>query len=130
MLHGEAASAAPACVTDAEMQLAQYEGSSVIIVGGGLGGLTAGAKLARAGKKVLLIEMNPTVGGCARVVAGRKFSYELSLHELFGLEDGSRLRDVFSEFGLFESVELVRLPNFYRGVVGGADVTLPFGLVL
>lgn len=98
------------------------------IIGGGLGGLTAGATLAREGKKVLLIERNSTVGGCARVVTGGQFPYELSLHELFGMEKGSLLRDIFDEFDLFEKIQLVRLPNFYRAVIAGADVTIPFGL--
>lgn len=37
----------------------------VIIVGGGLGGLAAGAALARKGKKVLILEQHATVGGLA-----------------------------------------------------------------
>jgi len=32
----------------------------IIIIGAGLGGLTAGAKLAKEGKKVLLIEQHDT----------------------------------------------------------------------
>ena len=39
----------------------------VIIVGAGLGGLTAGAKLAREGKKVLMVEQHTVVGGCSTV---------------------------------------------------------------
>jgi phytoene dehydrogenase-like protein len=37
----------------------------VIIIGAGLGGLTAGAKLAREGKKVIVIEQHSQPGGCA-----------------------------------------------------------------
>ena len=36
-----------------------------VIIGAGLGGLTAGAILARAGRKVLLIERSNSVGGAA-----------------------------------------------------------------
>jgi len=110
------------------MQLTEDTEFSAVIIGGGLGGLTAGAMLARAGKKVLLVERNPTVGGCARVVPGKGFSYEFSLHQLFGMEQGNLLRDVFNEFGLFERVEFIHLPNFYRAAMAGADVTLPYGL--
>jgi all-trans-retinol 13,14-reductase len=109
------------------MNAIQNNSFSVVIIGGGLGGLAAGAKLAREGKQVLLIERNPTIGGCARVVPGRHFSYEFSLHELFGMEKGALFRDIFEEFGLSERVELVRLPNFYRAVLAGADITIPFG---
>jgi len=110
------------------MESKQNNGYSVVIIGGGLGGLAAGAKLAREGKQVLLIETNPAIGGCARVVPGKHFSYELSLHEMFGMEKGALFRDIFEEFELRGKVELVRLPNFfYRAVSAGGDVTIPFG---
>ncbi len=38
---------------------------NAIIIGGGLGGLTAGATLSRFGKKVLLLEQHYEPGGCA-----------------------------------------------------------------
>ena len=37
----------------------------VIVIGAGLGGLTAAALLARAGRKTLVIERNRSVGGAA-----------------------------------------------------------------
>ncbi|MEN8203872.1 MAG: FAD-dependent oxidoreductase, partial [Bacteroidota bacterium] len=36
-----------------------------IIIGAGLGGLTAGAKLAKEGKKILVLEQHDRPGGCA-----------------------------------------------------------------
>jgi phytoene dehydrogenase-like protein len=40
----------------------QYD---AIIIGSGLAGLAAGAKLSKEGKRVLLIEQHNIVGGCA-----------------------------------------------------------------
>lgn len=99
-----------------------------VIIGGGLGGLTAGAKLARAGQKILLIEQNSNIGGCARVVRGENFVHEFSLHQLCGFEKGNLLREIFDEFGLFERLEFVKLPNFYRSTIGNRDITLPHDL--
>jgi len=45
-----------------------------IIIGAGLGGLTAGAKLAKEGKKVLLIEQHTIPGGCATTFKRKDFS--------------------------------------------------------
>jgi phytoene dehydrogenase-like protein len=43
------------------------------------------------------------------------------------MEQGALFRDIFEEFGLSDRIELVRLPNFYRAVGAGSDVTVPFG---
>ena len=58
----------------------------VIVVGGGLGGLTAGAKLAKEGRKVLLIEQHDRPGGCATTFKRRDFIMEVGLHEMDGLD--------------------------------------------
>jgi all-trans-retinol 13,14-reductase len=62
----------------------------VIVVGGGLGGLTAGAKLAREGKKVLLIEQHTQPGGCATTFKRGDYTLEVGLHEM----DGPSPRDM------------------------------------
>ncbi|MGW8316703.1 MAG: FAD-dependent oxidoreductase, partial [Bacteroidales bacterium] len=49
----------------------------VIIIGAGLGGLTAGARLAREGKKVLMLEQHDRVGGCATTFKRRDFTMEV-----------------------------------------------------
>jgi phytoene dehydrogenase-like protein len=56
------------------MRLVQYD---VVIIGGGHNGLTAAAYLARAGRKVLVLERRPLVGGAAvteEVFKGFRFS--------------------------------------------------------
>ncbi len=48
-----------------------------IIVGAGLGGLTAAAKLVQAGRRVLVLERNPHPGGTAYVYNRRGFSFPM-----------------------------------------------------
>jgi phytoene dehydrogenase-like protein len=52
----------------------------VIVIGSGLGGLTAAALLARAGRKTLLIERNHGVGGAASTYKAGDLIVEASLH--------------------------------------------------
>src|SRR4029079_19708477 len=53
----------------------------VVVIGTGLGGLTAGAILARAGRKVLVIERSNSVGGAASSYKSGDLFVEGSLHE-------------------------------------------------
>ena len=55
----------------------QYD---VIIIGGGLGGLTAANKLAKNGRKILLLESHDKLGGFATWFHRRKHIFDVSLH--------------------------------------------------
>ena len=69
----------------------------VIIIGAGLGGLTAGAKLAREGRKVLLIEQHSQPGGCATTFKRGDFTLEVGLHEMDGPSPRDMKSRIFSE---------------------------------
>lgn len=58
-----------------------------IIIGAGPGGLTAGAKLAGSGKKVLVLEKHLKPGGCATIFKRKDFIFEVGLHELDGFNE-------------------------------------------
>ena len=97
----------------------------IIIIGAGLGGLTAGAKLAKQGKKILLIEQHDRPGGCATTFNRKDFTFEVGLHEM----DGPGPRDlkvkIFRDLGLNEKVTLLDVPEFYRFVNDRYDVVVP-----
>jgi phytoene dehydrogenase-like protein len=97
----------------------------VVVIGGGLGGLTAGALLARDGRRVLLLERHYRPGGCATTFKRGEFLVEVGLHELDGLHEEDFKRGLFLELGVFDHVEFVRLPEFYRFMNGRVDVTVP-----
>ena len=73
----------------------------IIIIGAGLGGLTAGAKLAREGKKVLLIEQHNKPGGCATTFKRGDFTLEVGLHEMDGPSPGDMKSRIFNELDVF-----------------------------
>ncbi|MGB5217472.1 MAG: FAD-dependent oxidoreductase [Smithella sp.] len=52
----------------------------VVIIGGGLGGLTAANKLAKNGRKILLLESHDKLGGFATWFHRRKHIFDVSLH--------------------------------------------------
>jgi all-trans-retinol 13,14-reductase len=97
----------------------------VIIIGAGLGGLTAGAKLAKEGRKVLLIEQHSKPGGCATTFRRGEFTFEVGLHEMDGPSPRDMKTRIFNELGVFENVEFVRVPEFYRFLHNNTDITIP-----
>jgi all-trans-retinol 13,14-reductase len=97
----------------------------VIIIGSGLGGLTAGAKLSKEGKKVLLIEQHTIPGGCATTFRRKDFSVEVGLHEIDNLNDEDPKTKILQELGVLKHVEFLRVPEFYRYINSRVDIVLP-----
>lgn len=97
----------------------------VIVVGGGLGGLTAGAKLAREGYRVMLLEQHAIVGGCATVFRRRPFRVEVGLHELDGLDQGDPKLRIFNDLEVLRKVRVVKVPEFFRFVNTRLDFVMP-----
>jgi phytoene dehydrogenase-like protein len=92
--------------------MARYD---VVVVGAGLGGLTAGAILARAGRKVLVIERSNSVGGAASSYKSGDLFVEGSLHET---SDPHHPRDpkhdVLTRAGVIDKVTWVPSGAFYQ----------------
>ena len=97
----------------------------IIVIGGGLGGLTAGAKLAKEGKKILLLEQHDRPGGCATTFQRKDYTMEVGLHEMDGPHPGDLKVKIFKDLGLNERIQLLEVPEFYRFVNGRQDVVVP-----
>ena len=97
----------------------------VIVIGGGLGGLTAGARLAKEGKRVLLLEQHDRVGGCATTFKRGRYTMEVGLHEMDGLHTGDMKNRIFNDLGIFDRVKFLELPEFYRFINNRYDVVIP-----
>jgi phytoene dehydrogenase-like protein len=100
----------------------QYD---VIVIGAGLGGLTAGAKLAKEGKKVLVLEQHDRPGGCATTFKRRDFTMEVGLHEMDGLHPRDIKRRIFDDIGLGDRVTFLPVPEFYRFINDRYDLVIP-----
>jgi all-trans-retinol 13,14-reductase len=97
----------------------------VIIIGAGLGGLAAGAKLAREGKSVLLLEQHDRPGGCATTFKRRDFTMEVGLHEMDGLHPADMKNRLFDDLGVSGRVEFLQVPEFYRFMNERHDLVVP-----
>ena len=105
----------------------QYD---VIIIGGGIGGLTAGAVLSKKGKKVLLLEQHFIVGGAATIFKRKDINLEVGLHEMdFGKYGYDVKHDLFNFLELNKRVELVSLPETWQVVDNNISYKVPEGIL-
>ena len=102
--------------------MARYD---AVIIGAGLGGLTTGAILARAGKKILLVERGNSVGGAASSYKAGDLFIEGSLHETSDPRDPRDPKHLaLTQAGVIDAVTWVPVPVFYE--VRGGPVGAPF----
>jgi C-3',4' desaturase CrtD len=74
--------------------------SRVIVIGAGIGGLTAGALLASRGYEVTIFEQSSVAGGCASTFKRRGFTFDVGATQVAGLEPGGIHHRIFSELGV------------------------------
>ena len=104
--------------------MARYD---VVVIGAGLGGLTAGAILAREGRKVLVIERGNSVGGAASSYKAGDLFIEASLHKTSAPEDGRDPKHrALTRAGVLDKVEWIPTGSIYE--VRGGPLREPFAL--
>jgi len=76
----------------------------VLVIGAGIGGLTAGALLALRGYRVLILDQAIVPGGCASTFKRKGFTFDVGATQVAGLEPGG------IHYRIFEELE-VELPS-------------------
>lgn len=105
--------------------MARYD---AVIIGAGLGGLTTAAILARAGRKVLVIERSNSVGGAASSYKVGDLFVEGSLHETSNPHDPRDPKHApLTRAGVLDAVTWIPSGTLYeaRGGPVGQPLTLP-----
>lgn len=97
-----------------------------VIIGGGVGGLTAALKLSIYRKKVLLLEKHTIPGGYATTFKRGKFIFESAVHCVDGLSKGGDIKDFLEDARIDKSIELIELNNFARFIFPEHDFVTDF----
>ena len=105
-----------------------------VVIGAGNGGLAAACRLAKAGKRTLLIEQHNLPGGVATSFRRGRFEFETALHELCELgspeNPGGARKMLVDDFGL--DIPWHEVPDNFRVITTARDgspidATLPSG---
>ena len=108
-----------------------HDDFDAIVIDSGLGGLTAGALFARAGRKVSVLEQNDTFGGAATTYHRGAMTIEASLHETTDPRTTADQKgEVFELLGLYQDIDFVPVKEFYevRCPLIGTSLVIPHGI--
>lgn len=103
----------------------------VIVIGAGLGGLSAATRLARTGLRVLVLEQHVFAGGYAhhflRKVRGTKivYDFDVALHQTGDLMPGRSMHRVLTDLDVLPRVQLRQFDVAYRSRGPRHDLQIP-----
>jgi all-trans-retinol 13,14-reductase len=101
-----------------------------VVIGSGLGGLTAAALLAKSGRKVCVIDRNHGVGGAASTFRKGALTIEPALHQTADPHHpGGPKHAILKTLGLLDEIEWIPIDPFYsvKGGPVGEMFDLPVG---
>ena len=79
----------------------QYD---VIIIGGGLGGLSCGVMLAKEGLSVCVLEQHSVIGGCLQSFHRNGRTLDTGMHYVGSLSEGQIMHQYFKYLGIMDSL--------------------------
>lgn len=94
----------------------------VIIIGSGIGGLTSGVLLAKAGKKVLVLERHYVPGGFTHTFKRKKFEWDVGVHYVGQVnQEESMVRKAF-DFVSDNKIKWAEMGEVYDQAIIDGDV--------
>ena len=84
----------------------QYD---VIVIGGGLGGLSCGVMLSKEGLKVCVLEQHSVIGGCLQSFRRNGRVLDTGMHYVGSLSEGQIMHQYFKYLGVIDDLNLRKL---------------------
>ena len=105
----------------------------IIVIGSGMGGLTAAALLAKTGKQVLVLEQHDRAGGYVHGFQRKKYFFDAGVHlisgcGLEGFSGGQIIRKVLQAIDMYDQLEFVEVNPFTFISTTHHSVELPLSI--
>jgi prolycopene isomerase len=97
-----------------------------IVIGAGVGGLTAGALLARRGLKVLLLEKENQTGGYVVSFKRGGYTFDATGSFIGGCQEGGEFYQILREIDAHEAIEFIPIHQI-RNIYPGFEISLQQG---
>lgn len=104
------------------------EAYDAIVIGAGLGGVSAGAFLAKAGKKVLVVDRLDGPGGYAHAFRRGPYLFDPAIHATGQADPGGRFDLMLEHLGIRDRVDFLKVDPFYSAVLPDFKLDAPLGL--
>lgn len=95
----------------------------IIVIGSGLGGLSAAAELALSGKNILVLEQHFRVGGSATSFKRKGHIFEAGLHMTAMVSSKNGNNGFYEKLDLLKKLTFVPAPEFFHLVGNGYEYT-------
>lgn len=79
---------------------------TVLVIGGGLGGLATGALLTKEGYNVTILEKNKTIGGGLQTFKRGGLTFDTGMHMLCGLRPGGAIHMILTYLGVYNQLKI------------------------
>ena len=107
---------------------ARAESYDVIVIGGGIGGLSPAAFLAQSGRRVLVIEQGEGPGGYARGFSRAPYRFDPAVHVFPDAQPGGLPVAMLEYLGVADLVDFHPVDSCYRADFPESSIRVPFGL--
>lgn len=109
---------------DAGVRMEKFD---AIVIGSGVGGMTAAAHLAVNGQSVLLLESALDFGGFTNPFMRKKFHFDPGIHYVGELRPGTHFYDTLKKVGVLDRMSFNRMPDdcFDRYVFPEIEFRMP-----
>jgi prolycopene isomerase len=104
----------------------------VVVIGAGMGGLTAGALLAKEGKRVLVVEQETFPGGYIREIAEGPYKINPAIHSIMGCSSAGPfghgvITEVLTHLEVEDRCQFIAIDPIYRAQFPDFQLDVPSG---